>query len=249
MFNSILKVFLKPLVIGVISGAALFFVYARTSQTASPRIVIAKQANCPLQLLSTGVDSSNPLAPHYWYSVTNTSNKPVSAYAIQQQISLVPGAPTTGTSFVHFPSETLFLRPAASRVDDGGIGSAYPKPPVEITLIVDFVEFADGSRWGDDTSRSGDRLDGKRAGGQAAIKRYREILNQRGFQELELALTKAAPGTPEGGNFSAEWYDGFGTGVSVVQHRLITAKQKRGPEGIRSELEKPFDSKDGRREP
>ncbi len=249
MFNRILKVFLKPLVIGVVSGAALFLVFARTSQTASPRIVIAKQANCPLQLLSTGVDSSNPLAPHYWYSVTNTSDKPISAYAIQQQISLAPSAPTTGTSLVHFRSESLLLRPAASRVDDGGIGSAYPKPPVEITLIVDFVEFADGSRWGDDTSRSGDRLDGKRAGGQSAIKRYREILNQRGLQALELALTDAAPVTPEGENLSAEWYDGFATGVSVVKHRLIKAKQKRGLEAMKSELEKPFDSKDGRREP
>ena len=249
MFTTVLRVLLKPLVVGVVSGAALFFVYARTSQSASPRIVIAKQANCPLQLLSTGVDSSNPLAPHYWYSVTNTSDKPISAYAIQQQVSLAPGAATIGTSFVHFPAETLLFRPADSRADDGGIGSAYPKAPVEITLIVDFVEFADGSTWGEDSSRSGDRLDGKRAGGRAAIKKYREILNQRGLPALELALTNSAPVTPEGDNLSAEWYDGFATGVSVVKHRLTTAKQKRGPEGLKSELEKPFDSKDGRREP
>lgn len=102
---------------------------------------------------------------------------------------------------------------------------------------------------GEDISRSGDRLDGKRAGGQAAIKKYREILNQKGLQALEMELPNSEAVTPEGANVSAEWLDGFATGMSVVKHRLMSAKQKRGLEGIKSELEKPFDSKDGRCEP
>jgi hypothetical protein len=49
---------------------------------------------------------------------------------------------------------------------------------------------------------------------------------------------------PEG--HTAEWRDGFTTGVSLVSLRLKRAKQSAGLKGIEEELQKPFDAKEGR---
>ena len=250
MRNGMLKVSLMAVGLGIFSGFMLFLVYGRSSsQTPGPRIIIAEQTGSPLLVLSNGVDSSNVLEPHYWYSVTNNSDKPISAYAIQERVSLGPGTPILSTAFVHLPAEQLLLRPHVSKQEDGGVGKAYAKAPIEITISVDFIEFADGSRWGVDVGKSGERLDGQRAGGKAATKKYREVLDNKGIQGLELALTNANLIKPESERQSVDWQDGFNVGVNIVKSRLARAKLKDGPEGIKSELDKPFDSREGRREP
>jgi hypothetical protein len=92
---------------------------------------------------------------------------------------------------VHFPAEKLLFPPHVSRQEDGGIGRIYQQAPVEIVLAVDFVEFADGTRWGDDIGKSGERLDGQRAGGNAAITKYREVLLKEGINGLESAFAES----------------------------------------------------------
>jgi hypothetical protein len=251
MFKYTLKLSLKAIGAGALLGALLFFVNGRSlSQTKDPRIVTTRQTNSPLLLLSTGVESTNPLEPHYWYSVTNTSEKPVSAYAITQRVSLGPGTPITSTSFTYLPSANLILRPHESRQENGGVGKSYPKAPIEITLNVDFVEFVDGTRWGEDLGKSGDRLDGLRSGGQEAIKRYRDVLNLKGVAGLEAAMSDSSFLKPssEAGR-STDWQDGFRTGVNTVTQRLISAKTKGGLEGVKSELDRPLGSKNEGREP
>jgi hypothetical protein len=245
-----LKLSLKAVAIGVFLGVMLFFAYGRkVSQASNPRVVISEQPGSPLLILSTFVDVSKPLSPRYGYSITNTGDKPISAFAIQESVSLLPGAPSTSTSFTHFPTVKLLLRPHASMQEEGGAGRLYEQPPVEVGLSVDFVEFADGTRWGVDVGKSGERLDGQRAGGKAAIKKYREVLANKGVESLELALAGSTVITPESQTGSADWQEGFQTGVDIVKHRLAGAKLKDGLAGIKSELDKPFDSKGGRREP
>lgn len=122
---------------------------------------------------------SEPREPRYWYSVTNTTEKQITAYAIQQSVNLGPGVPIVSTTLVQFP-EALLFGAHGSRQEDGGIGEAYQTTPLKLVLAVDFVEFADGTRWGDDVGKSGEKLDGKREGGRAAIKKFREILEIEG---------------------------------------------------------------------
>jgi hypothetical protein len=241
---------LKAIGAGALLGALLFLVDGRSlSQTKDLRIVTTKQTNSPLLLLSTGVESTNPLEPHYWYSVTNISDKPVSAYAITQRVSLGPGSPIISTSFTYLPSDNLLLRPHESRQENGGIGKTYPKAPIEITLNVDFVEFTDGTRWGEDSGKSGDRLDGLRSGGREAIKKYRAVLDHKGVAGLEVAMSDSSFLKPAFEGRSTDWQDGFRTGVNIVTQRLMSAKIKGGLDGVKSELDKPFDSEDGVREP
>lgn len=152
------------------------------------------------------------------------------------------------TSFVYLSTEQLLLRPHESRQEIGGAGKAYEKAPTEVALSVDFVEFADGSRWGNDVGKSGARLDGQRAGTRTAIKQYREILAQKGVEGLELALTNSSLIKSESGTAPVDWQEGFRTGVSIVTRRLATAKLKEGSEGLKRELDQPLDSKGGRRD-
>ncbi|HYG81261.1 MAG TPA: hypothetical protein VD861_12775 [Pyrinomonadaceae bacterium] len=116
-------------------------------------------------------------------------------------------------------------------------------------MVVDFVEFADGTRWGGDAGRSGEMLDGYRAGGKAALKKYREILASGGTDALEQALASQDSLQPDDKTKSSVWLDGFSSGVSRVKSRLSTAKTKGGQEEVRRELGKPFDSTEGRQEP
>jgi hypothetical protein len=91
----------------------------------------------------------------------------------------------------------------------------------------------------------GDRLDGMRAGGNSAIKRYREILAKQGEGELEHALSSDHPVPHEGRLKSSEWAEGFNMGVNFVKGRVKRAKEKGGKDEIRRELDKPFDSAEG----
>ncbi|MBA3804890.1 MAG: hypothetical protein H0X14_04160 [Acidobacteria bacterium] len=164
-------------------------------------------------------------------------------------MSLDSGAPVIGTTLSHSPAVTLFLKPYEVRQAEGGLGSTYQIPPIKLELTVDFVEFADDTRWGEDTSKSGDRLDGIRAGGKAAIKKYGEILVSQGIGAVETALANTDLILRETRPKSDAWAKGFEIGVDMVKGRLVRAKEKKGRDEIRLELGKPFDSTEGRQEP
>jgi len=118
-----------------------------------------------------------------------------------------------------------------------------------VELVVDFVEFADGTRWGDNKGKFAERLDGMRAGGKAAIKKYREILAKDGANGFERAMENSNLIQPEEHSNPGDWADGFNTGVNIVKNRLKAAKTKGEQDEIKRELDKPFDSTEGRQEP
>ena len=251
MRKAMVKLSLKCLVLGILTGSLWFFYNQRgLSQTAPPlRVVVAQQPDSPILVIATYVDSSDPLRPSYGYTVTNTSDKPIRAFTIRETDGRSGGGSVVSTSLTHFPGVRLFLKPHESRQEEGGVGRVYESPPDKIELAVDFVEFADGTRWGDDKSKSREMLDGYRAGGKAAVKRYREILASGGGDALEQALASQDSVQPDDKTRSSVWMDGFSSGVSRVKSRLSTAKAKGGQEEVRRELDKPFDSTEGRQEP
>ena len=250
MRKEIVKLSSKFLALGILTGG-LWFLYNNYgfSQARPPlRVVVAQQPDSPLLILSTYVDSSDPLRPRYGYSVTNITDKSIRAFTVQESISTGGGAPVVSTSLTHAPAVKLFLKPHESRQLEGGQGSIYQAPPDKVELVVDFVEFADGTRWGEDIGKSGEMLGGRQAGGKAAIKRYREILANNGMSGLEQALENQNLIEPENSK-SVEWDRGFDAGINIVKQRLKDARTKGGREGIKHELDKPFDSTEGRQEP
>ncbi len=245
-----LKLTVKFFALGILIGSLLFFYHRpSSSQTAALRVVAADQPDAPLRILPTFVDPENPLRPRYGYSITNTTDKAIVAYAIQESVSLGPGSPIVTTTLSHLPAKKLLLGPHDSRQEESGSGKTYDRAPTEVRLSVDFVEFADATRWGEDQIRSGERLDGERAGGRAALKKYREVLAADGVNVLIEALEN--PNLIQLGDptKSSNWLDGFKTGTSIVKGRLAAARMKGGHDAVRRELEKPFDSTEGRLEP
>lgn len=249
MHSPLVKLSFKFLALGVLTGCLLFYSGYGLPQAAPPRIVVADQPDSPLLITAPYVNSSDPLRPRYDYTVTNAGEKPIRAFTIQQSVSLGEGPPIMGTTLSHSAAVKSFLLPHDSRREEGGLGSLYPSPPTKVELSVDFVEFADGTRWGADASESGDRLDGIRAGGKAAVKKFREALAREGVEGLERALADADSIQPEGPPRGDMWGVGFRTGVNTVKSRLVTAKQKKGQDEVNRELAKPFDSTEGRQEP
>ena len=245
-----LKLTFKFFALGILIGSLLFFYHRpSSSQTTALRVLAADQPDAPLRILPTFVDSENPLRPRYGYSITNTTDRAIVAYAIQESVSLGPGSPIVTTTLSHLPAKKLLLRPHDSRQEESDSGKTYDRPPTEVRLSVDFVEFADATRWGEDQIKSGERLDGERAGGRAALKKYREILAADGFDALLEGMANPNLTKPEDPTKSSNWIDGFKTGVNIVKGRLVAAQMKGGHESVRRELEKPYDSTEGRLEP
>jgi hypothetical protein len=239
----------KFVALGVLVGALCFYTSRALPRGGQTRVVAAEQPGSPLLVVPAFVDSSNPLRPQYTYFLTNLSEKPIRAYTIQESVSLDAGAPIIGATMSHLLAVKLFLMPGATKQEEGGLGATYETSPVKIELAVDFVEFADGTRWGADANNSGDRLDGMRAGGKAAAKKYREILDAKGVIALEQALAASDLMRPGSQSKSQAWAEGFNTGVNTVKSRLVKAKTEKGLEELRHELNRPFDSTDGRQEP
>lgn len=248
MNTSMMKLSSRFLMLGVLIGSLWFYTGHGFSQADQLRVVAAKQPGSPLLIQVTNVDSSNPLQPRYQYTVTNVGDKPVRAYAIKESTSLDAGGPTIHTYFTNFPSTTQFLTPYGVGYEEGGFGNSYPTPPIKVELSVDFIELADGTRWGDDAAKSGDTLDGMRAGGRAALKRYREILASQGEVGLERALSDENSVPREAKPKSDEWARGFDMGVGFISGRIKRAKEKGGKDGVKRELDKPYDSSEGRQD-
>jgi hypothetical protein len=243
------KLTLKFLAIGILTGCLIFFVAnGRYSsiQPEAPRIIATKQSDSPLLITPTYVDASKPLSPHYGYLLLNISEKPIRAYTIQYTVSLGDGGLITSHSLANSPSESSFLKSKESRQEDEGEGKTYQAPPIQIELAVDFVEFADGTRWGKDINQSSNRLDGMRMGGRAAIKKLREILAKQGMEGLDKALTAQTLISPEPTTQSDIWINGFMTGVNMVKSRIEAAKFSNGEDGVKRELSMPFDATEGR---
>lgn len=248
MNTLMMKLSSRFLMLGILIGSLWFYTGHGFSQADQLRVVAAKQPGSPLLIQITNVDSSNPLQPRYQYSVTNVGDKPVRAYTIKESTSLDAGAPVVRTYFTNFPSTRQFLTPYGVGYEEGGLGSSYQVPPIKVELSVDFVELADGTRWGDDTANSGDSLDGMRAGGKAAIKMYREVLAGQGEAGLDRALSDENSVPHEAKPKSDAWARGFDMGVGFVRGRIKRAKEEGGKEGVRRELDKPYDSSEGRQD-
>lgn len=244
-----MKLSFKCLALGVLTGTLWFYSGDGFPQNVPLSVIVAEQRDAPVSILSTFVEVSNPLSPRYGYSITNLSDKAITALAIQESANIGPGAPSVSTSFTHFPTVKLLLGPHQSMPEEGGNGRRYDRAPFQVTLSLDFVEFADGTRWGEDISRSGEMLDGKRAGGKAALKKYREILSSHGINGVTQSLGKSDLVRPETNAQSDAWLRGFNMGVTSTRGRLTRAKTNNGDNGVLSELDKPFDSMEGRREP
>ena len=106
-------------------------------------------------------------------------------------------------------------------------------------MSVDFVEFADGTAWGPDTTRSSQRLAGIRVGMSVERNRLLTILNDGDFAKLITDLDAELDVNPPAGNNSSEWSDGYRIGTLQYRARLRRTRSQSGTAAFESLLRQP----------
>jgi hypothetical protein len=217
---------------------------AGKAQAAS--IEVLAQAGVPLAITSIVSSTSDPKQPTFTYEVVNSSDKPVSAYAIRYDVT-VGASQTSGAAFTTLWSANSLLQPQARSAEDFQ-NTTYGAAVSKVILSVDFVEFADGNTWGADTFKMSEKLAGARAGGSAALEQLRGEAKARGLKSVADLIDKEIKLTPQTDK-TETWKEGFEEGVRSVRARLQHAKRKGGLSTLESELFQPFDVSEGRRQP
>jgi hypothetical protein len=235
---------------------ATLFVNFQTQNNAKAQSVpiilkIQNQPNAPIQISSAVITSNSPLNPGYSYVLTNITAKPISSFAIKTDVLFGKDIPSTGVSFTNLPEIELLLQPSSSKSEFFEGNVKYSAPVKEITFTLDFVEFADGSTWGPDNYKYTDYLAGRKEGGKALTNYFKDKINRgeinlvfdgiNNRQAIPISVRK------DDSRYPARWKEGFESGIRLVRSRLKGANKKAGIEGIKMELDKPFDALEGRR--
>jgi hypothetical protein len=114
--------------------------------------------------------------------------------------------------------------------------------PSAIQVSIDYVEFADGSAWGQDSCQSVEYLAGERAGGEAALSWFRNLIKEKGTEAAVEAIRSGGVSVEKPYNPSARWDEAFGRGVEIVGRRVMTAYQNEGAAEVDVTLSKPYDA-------
>lgn len=210
-----------------------------------PNIQIKDQPDSPLEILSAQGDSATIYVPQVELVIVNRSIQPVRAYTLRYQ-TFSNRSMGGGTELTSISSVNSLLQPGYTISATVGEGASYTDPMKKIVVSVDFVEFADGTIWGPDESKSNESLAGQRAGAHQFIEHVMKQLSTDGplavMQSIEGSIADVVPP----GGHSPEWLNGFNGGVGAMRVRLKAAYRKTGVSAIESELRRPFDASDTR---
>ena len=204
------------------------------------KVLVETQEDSPLRISTMVDNTTDPSSPNVSYLLTNTSPKPIRAYAIAHSVAF-ERAKEKGVTLSNKVSPDSVLPPRKSEQASLD-GATYSKAIESITLIVDFVEFADGTTWGEDEFKSAEKLAGQRSGASAVAEHYLNLLRDEGvFAVLNAAAAKGPDlRMPEG--HSPEWQEGFRLGVKTISARIRHANNKGGVAEVEPTLRRPFDA-------
>lgn len=210
-----------------------------------PLVIIKDQPDSPFIISSVIVDDiPDPRMPTIDFIAKNVSGKRVMVYSIKHEAAWGGQVGISGTVTVILSEPKRALRPGkAPRMEI--FGTRYPQVPESFTLSVDFVEFVDGTRWGEDTDNNGERLDGIRAGANAQREALMKILKTKGPEELMRLLDSTEPQADQSSSRSAKWLDGFRHGMGVVRARV--RRKSQNPGELEKELRQQVNPRENRR--
>ncbi len=178
-----------------------------------------KQPGSPLSIGNMVIaESEDGRMPEIIFTVKNNSDKVIIAYAVKHEGAFGQGAFTGTIANISPDSERALLPGRSPRMEITGI--EYAGMPETMILSVDFVEFADGTRWGLDTMKTGERVDGTRAGAQAVRDALMQILKSEGVGAIVRSLDTIEPQADQLSLRSSEWLDSFSTGVKWMRARV-----------------------------
>lgn len=177
------------------------------------------------------------------FVLQNISNKAIRAYTIR----VFKGSFNKDVGSIDFaimPTKESLLKPnqiinqstveASEKNSDGS-----DVEQKNLKLAVDFVEFTDGSTWGQDLSESAQRLAGLRAGAKTAQEFLLKAEKQNGLDSFPKAFDDVKDLLPPEGQ-SQHWKSGFKSGVNNIKSRMERLYEKEGGEAVVIDLQKPL---------
>ena len=217
-----------------------------------PPFKVVSQPDAPVRVVSAAVKWALPndrRGVEVYIVVENASQKSVRSYATRRELSsdrwtcLGPG---------RIPAKGLVPGEKLGTSTWQGVPSTDSPPSV----LVDFVEFTDGTRWGADACQMGERIDGTYAGEREQRDQFLKIFREQGAEALmtyirenykksidetawKRGLRPLVPIWPPTGH-SEKWEDGFESGARGLVERVIEAERKWGSDEIEHELSRPI---------
>lgn len=197
--------------------------------------IIAKtvtQDDSPLRITTINVDNSATSFQSVNFIVQNISSKSVKGYVI-----LGSGKNTGKIVSNFFPVklfETIGVKQDELRLERSNI-----QPNDILSLSIDYVEFEDGSSWGEDAQGQSEFISGGRAGVKAATEQLKNLVDKREIVVLTALLEKALVNIdvplPESVK-SEKWQRGFENGYKGVVY-FLKGQRERGIEEISKRLD------------
>lgn len=147
-----------------------------------PAVSVEERQGSPLRILSVQTKWATPARTgiELYITVENVSGKAVSAYTTRDAALGDPGEGTRrGRSclLIRAASPGKALRPG--RTEGRSTWTGYD-PAARLRRVVDFVEFTDGTTWGEDVCGMAEVMAASRAGAREARRRLREVFASGG---------------------------------------------------------------------
>jgi len=201
----------------------------------TPTVTAKTQTGAPILISSTKIVSLKGRDLEFAFDLINLSSKPVRAYAVKLEIdserSLPQGFSLTNLDLTNAP----LLMPNVS-ITNFDTYQVVSDKEQRIILSVDYVEFADGTHWGNDSSHSAERSAGQRTAAHILSQRLLRLLNGSNPKEVVNAIAAGAANLEPPADRSEEWKAGFRSGCSSLTAQLQRAQKKGGLQQIEQDL-------------
>ena len=176
--------------------------------------------------------------PQINLKVENVSERNITAIAIQYE-DITENGPRSGLVYGDLYYPHVIMKPGQWQ----SMIFSHPKltePVKQISFSIDFVEFDDGTTWGESNLKYTDWLAGRRAGMAAERESLLKLFTVGGLQTVlrEFEKTTYEPVVPAG--HSPEWSEKFRMGAIMWRAMARQAHKVGGDSGLIMALQKPF---------
>lgn len=228
--------FIAVTVLNLMLGAFLIHKsFGQTNKHAEQKpltIEVVAQNDSPLQITLINVDNSAPSFQVINLAVQNTGNKPVRAYSVYAE-----GKLTGRTVTSNFAAK--LLQQGESYNNRLPVERENIKADEKLSLSVDYVEFEDGSSWGDDTQQRSMKITAEREGRKAAIKQIKDLVKNQDFNTLTNLFSQEITELSfplQSSNQTTDWQNSFQGGYrSAIA--ILREYQKRGIDSLSTQLD------------
>ncbi len=200
-----------------------------------PVVTVDIQPDVPIVISSPRIVYADSAYAEFVYDLTNASTKPVRAYAIRQQVYLQKVA-ASSFSFTNLPVSGHSPLSPKALTTDSDTSDIEPGKQQRIVLSVDYVEFVDGTTWGQDSGNFAETSAGQRAAATLITARLKDASHLSGRQDVLKLIEDARANFKPSPAQSEKWQQGFSSAVASIMERLKRAYNKGGSNQLKYEL-------------